>query len=478
MIQPVILSGGSGTRLWPLSRRDYPKQFLRLTGESSLLQLTLVRLDGLHTLPAIVIGNQAHRFLLAEQLRETGHAARIMLEPEGRNTAPAIGCAAWFALQGGDDPLLLVLPADHQIRDTAAFHASLKAAQPLAEAGYLVTFGVVPERAETGYGYLKCGAVMGKGYELECFVEKPDLSRAEAYLEEGGYLWNGGIYMFRASIYLNALQRLQPGMHRACEQAVALAEEDLDFLRLDSQTFCQNPSDSIDYAVMEPLASIEGTEGVKGAAVVPLDAGWSDIGSFTALWEVSDKNDLGNATEGNVWTVDSRNLLVRAEHRLVATLGLDDLVIIETSDCVLVARRDQGQQIKTLMTGLEQAGREEASRSAQVHRPWGSFTAVDRGQRYQVKHISVAPGGRLSLQRHHHRAEHWVVVSGTAKVTLGETTFLVSENQSTYIPIGEVHRLENPGKIALELIEVQSGAYLGEDDIQRLDDAYTRLNDK
>ncbi len=469
MIQPVILSGGSGTRLWPLSREQMPKQFLHLTGEQSLLQQTLTRLEGLTTLPPMLIGHHSHRFLMAEQLREVQQKGQIVLEPAGRNTAPAIACAALLARQTGEDPLLLVLPADHVIDDALAFTDSVQRAEPLAEQGYLVTFGVVPTHPETGYGYIACGNALGAGHHLEAFIEKPALERAKALLEQGDTLWNSGMFLLRASRYLAELERLQPDMLAACQEAVARAHRDLDFLRLDEQAFQRCPSESIDYAVMEHCSQ---------AAVVPLDAQWSDIGSFDALMATHTPDTAGNVVTGDGVLSDTQRSLVVANHRLVATLGVEDLIVVETSDSVLVAHRDKAQGVKQLVAALTQAGRSEPHTSPQVHRPWGSFQAMNSGERYQVKHITVRPGARLSLQRHHHRAEHWVVVSGTAKVTLDERTFLVSENQSTYIPIGALHRLENPGKIPLELIEVQSGSYLGEDDIERLDDVYARHSDE
>nr|WP_163504045.1 mannose-1-phosphate guanylyltransferase/mannose-6-phosphate isomerase [Halomonas socia] len=476
-LTPVILAGGSGSRLWPLSRQHYPKQFLALGGlpagqdddavPRSLLQQTLARLAGLRLAPALVVGSEPHRFLLAEQLREAGvEDATLLLEPEGRNTAPAIACAALYACRDGDDPLLLVLPADHLIRDAQAFRSSVAAAASLAASGELVTFGVVPERAETGYGYLQRGAALGQtGHRLARFVEKPDLATAEAYLASGDYLWNSGMFVLRASRYLDELAARQPAMLAACRAALDGAREDLDFLRLDAEAFRQSPADSIDYAVMEHASR---------AVVVPLDAGWSDIGGFQALWEASAKDERGNAVHGDVQLHDCRRLLVHAEQRLVSALGVEDLVIVVTQDAVLVADRRRSQEVKTLVEGLLAAGREEPIEHPRVHRPWGSYQAIERGQRYQVKHITVAPGARLSRQLHHHRAEHWVVVSGTARVTLDDREFMLSENQSTYIPIGATHRLENPGKIPLELIEVQSGSYIGEDDIVRFEDIYGR----
>jgi mannose-1-phosphate guanylyltransferase len=469
MIQPVILSGGSGTRLWPLSREQMPKQFLRLTSSQSLLQQTLGRLAGLAVAKPMLMGHHSHRFLMAEQLREMDQAATLVLEPEGRNTAPAIACAALLARKSGDDPLLLVLPADHVIGDVSAFQHSVSLATPLAEAGYLVTFGVVPTQPETGYGYIACGAPLEGGHHLAAFIEKPDAKRAVELVENGDYLWNSGMFLLRASCYLDQLKRLQPDMLAACEEAVSSAHRDLDFLRLGEEAFRRCPADSIDYAVMEHC---------EHAAVVPLAAEWSDIGSFGALWATVEPDAAGNATKGDAWLTDTQDSLVFAEHRLVTTLGVKNLIVVETSDSVLVAHRDHAQQVKQLVASLSQAGRSEPCSAPQVQRPWGSFQAMDSGERYQVKHITVKPGGRLSLQRHHHRAEHWIVVRGTARVTLEESSFLVSENQSTYIPIGALHRLENTGKIPLELIEVQSGSYLGEDDIERLDDVYARDNNE
>ena len=469
MIQPVILSGGSGTRLWPLSREQMPKQFLRLTSSQSLLQQTLSRLTGLTDTAPMLMGHHSHRFLMAEQLREIDQAATLVLEPEGRNTAPAIACAALLARRTGDDPLLLVLPADHVIGDIQAFQHSVSLAVPLAEMGYLVTFGVVPTQPETGYGYIACGGPLEGGHHLAAFIEKPDAKRAAELVDSGDYLWNSGMFLLRASNYLDQLKRLQPNMLKACEEAVSSAHRDLDFLRLGEAAFRRCPADSIDYAVMERC---------EHAAVVSLDAAWSDIGSFDSLWSALETDAAGNGAKGDTWLTDTQDSLIIAEHRLVATLGVKDIIVVETSDSVLVAHRDNAQQVKQLVAELTQMERSEPHSAPLVHRPWGSFHAMDNGERYQVKHITVKPGGRLSLQRHHHRAEHWVVVSGTAQVTIGDRSFLVTENQSTYIPIGALHRLENTGKIPLELIEVQSGSYLGEDDIERLDDVYDRDNDE
>ncbi|MDI5890282.1 mannose-1-phosphate guanylyltransferase/mannose-6-phosphate isomerase [Halomonas rhizosphaerae] len=467
MITPVIMAGGRGSRLWPLSRQLHPKQFLPLTGEGSLLQETLKRLEPLEHRDPLLICNEEHRFLVAEQLRQQGVTdARILLESEGRNTAPAIAVAALKAVSEDPDSLLLVLAADHLIRDIPAFHASVARARELAEQGALVTFGVVPTHAETGYGYIQRGEGQGEsGFRVKRFVEKPDAATAEDYLATGDYYWNSGMFLFRASRYLEELERFQPAMVAACRTALAGAQADLDFIRLDAEAFRACPADSIDYAVMEHT---------EHGSVVPLEAGWSDIGSWTALWEVSEHDDQGNACFGDVMLHDSRNLMVHADHRLVATVGVEDLVVVETKDAVLVAHKDRVQEVKTIVERLKAEGRSEQANHREVYRPWGIYDSIDHGGRYQVKRITVKPGAKLSVQMHHHRAEHWVVVSGTAKVTNGEETYLVSENESTYIPIGRVHALENPGVIPLELIEVQSGAYLGENDIVRFEDKYGR----
>lgn len=467
MITPVIMAGGSGSRLWPLSRQLRPKQFLPLTGEGSMLQETLKRLALLEHRSPLLICNEEHRFLVAEQVRQQAiNDARILLEPEGRNTAPAIALAALQVVEEDPEALLLVLAADHLIRDVAKFHESVMHARHLAEQSQLVTFGVVPTHAETGYGYIQRGEVQGDvGFRVKRFVEKPDLVTAEDYLVTGDYYWNSGMFLFSAKCYLEELERFQPAMVQACRAALAGACEDLDFTRLDAEAFQACPADSVDYAVMERT---------EHASVVPLDAGWSDIGSWSALWEVSARDVQGNACHGDVMLHDSHNLLVHAEHRLVATVGVEDLVVVETKDAVLVARQDRVQEVKKVVERLKAEGRKEHINHREVYRPWGVYDSIDQGNRYQVKCITVKPGAKLSMQMHHHRAEHWVVVSGTAKVTIGENTRLVTENESTYIPIGQVHALENPGKIPLELIEVQSGAYLGEDDIVRLGDLYGR----
>ncbi|WP_324689956.1 mannose-1-phosphate guanylyltransferase/mannose-6-phosphate isomerase [Cobetia sp. D5] len=467
MITPVIMAGGSGSRLWPLSRQLNPKQFLPLTGEGSMLQETLKRLEPLEHSAPLLICNEEHRFLVAEQVRQQGGSgARILLEPEGRNTAPAIAVAALHAIAEDPNALLLVLAADHLIRDVAKFHESIGHAQMLAEQNQLVTFGIVPTHAETGYGYIQRGEGLNDfGFRVKRFVEKPDIDTAEDYLASGGYYWNSGMFLFSAQSYLEELERFQPAMVEACRAALAGASQDLDFTRLDAEAFKVCPSDSIDYAVMERT---------ERAAVVPLEAGWSDIGSWSALWDVKEHDAQGNACHGDVMLHDSHGLMVHADHRLVATVGVEDLVVVETKDAVLVAHKERVQEVKKIVERLKREGRQEHINHREVYRPWGVYDSIDKGDRYQVKCITVKPGAKLSVQMHHHRAEHWVVVSGTAKVTIGDKTQLVSENESTYIPIGQVHALENPGKIPLELIEVQSGSYLGEDDIIRFNDRYGR----
>jgi len=467
LLLPVIMAGGSGTRLWPLSRELYPKQFLALDGDAAMLQATIQRLAGINSTTPLVICNEAHRFLVAEQLRQLDKLQRnILLEPVGRNTAPAIALAAFYALAQGEDPLLLVLAADHVIRDVEAFHASLRAAIPYAEAGALVTFGIVARSSETGYGYIRRGAAVGDGaYSVAQFVEKPNVSTAEQYVASGEYYWNSGLFLFRASRYLQELQQHRPDILQACEAAMAGAKADMNFIRVDEVAFRACPDDSIDYAVMEKTAA---------AVVVPLDAGWSDVGAFSSLWEVLEKDENGNVLQGDVLAHDSRNNLVMAENMLVATVGLEDAVVVQTKDAVLVAKRDRVQEVKQIVTQLKQSHRSEHQLHRAVYRPWGMYDSIDSGNRYQVKRISVQPGAKLSLQMHHHSAEHWIVVSGTAKVTVGDEEKLVAENESIFIPLGTVHALENPGKIPLELIEVQTGAYLGEDDIVRFEDWYGR----
>ncbi|MFC2971525.1 mannose-1-phosphate guanylyltransferase/mannose-6-phosphate isomerase [Azotobacter bryophylli] len=468
MIFPVILAGGAGSRLWPLSRQLYPKQFLPL-GESelTLLQSTIQRLQGLECAPPILICNDQHRFLAAEQVRQLGmEQVTILLEPVSRNTAPAIALAALQAASREKDSILLVLAADHLVRDVAAFQECVRKALPLAEAGKLVTFGIVPTHPETGYGYLEKGREIVPGcFAVNRFVEKPDLPAAEDYVGTGDYYWNSGMFMFRASRYLEELERLQPNMLSACRSALEQGSQDLYFTRVDLAAFAACPEQSIDYAVMEKTSE---------AAMVPLDAGWSDVGSWSALWDVSAKSPEGNVLKGDVLQQDTRNTYVHSESRLVAAVGVDDLMIIETKDAVLVAHKNHVQDVKSIVERIRNDGRHEHINHRKVFRPWGMYDSIDDGHRYQVKRITVRPGAKLSVQMHHHRAEHWIVVSGTAKVTKGDKTYLVSENQSTYIPVGQIHALENPGVIPLELIEVQSGAYLGEDDIVRLQDVYGR----
>ena len=476
---PVLLSGGSGTRLWPLSREMHPKQFQPLVGEKSLLQATWERLQGLPDLAApIVVANEEHRFMVAEQLRQLGaEASAIVLEPVGRNTAPAIAVAALQAMAGGQDPLLLVLPSDHVIADPAGFRAAVQEARRGAgEEGSLVTFGVVPTGPETGYGYIKAAGDVGpegpptKGAHqgvraVERFVEKPDLATAQAYVASGDYFWNSGMFLFRASVYLAELGAQAPAILAAAKAALAGARRDVDFLRLDRDAFEACPSDSIDYAVMEKTA---------GAAVLPLDVGWNDVGSWSALWEIADQDPDGNAHHGDVLALGCRNTLAWGGRRLVSLLGLEDVIVVDTDDALLVAARDRVQEVKDIVARLKAEGRPQASIHRKVYRPWGSYDGIDSGERFQVKRIVVKPGAALSLQMHHHRAEHWIVVKGTARITCEDKVFMLSENQSTYIPLGSRHRLENPGKVPVELIEVQSGSYLGEDDIVRFEDAYGR----
>lgn len=463
-IQPVILSGGSGTRLWPLSREAYPKQFLPLAGELTMLQATWKRVAPIAARGPLVIANEEHRFVAAEQLQQVGaEPAAIILEPVGRNTAPAIAVAALEATRDGGDALLLVLPSDHVINNETAFRSAVQAAAAAAEAGKLVTFGIVPTGPETGYGYIK--AADGHGLRaVERFVEKPDLGTATRYVSSGQYYWNSGMFLFKASRYLQELERFQPAMLAGSRQAWQQARRDADFTRLDKEAFTAVPSDSIDYAVMEKTAD---------AVVIPLDAGWNDVGSWTALRDVSQQDGDGNAHQGDVIAIDCRNTYAYAQ-RLVALVGLDDVVVVETDDAVLVGKADRMQEVKTVVAQLKAEGRSEATWHRKVYRPWGAYDSIDNGERFQVKRITVKPGGTLSLQMHHHRAEHWIVVSGTAEVTRGDEVILLSENQSTYIPLGVTHRLRNPGKLPLELIEVQSGSYLGEDDIVHFEDTYGR----
>ena len=472
-ITPLVLSGGSGTRLWPLSRELYPKQLLPLTDpDHTMLQSTVERLRGLPDLAeqSVVICNEAHRFLVAEQLRGTHlPAAAILLEPVGRNTAPAVCAGALHALAGDPDALLLVMPADHQIADPAAFREAIGAGRTAAEQGALVTFGIRPAYAETGYGYIRArlngGGVSGEPVPVAEFVEKPDAATARQYVESGDYLWNSGLFLFRADRYIQELERFEPDMVAACREALESAGRDLDFIRLDSEAFARCRSDSIDYAVMERT---------DDAMVVPMDPGWSDLGSWAALQAVSPVDGDGNVAIGDVLSQGTSNSYIRSEHRLVAAVGMENAVIVETADAVLVADREHVQDVKKVVERLRADGRPEPLTHSRVVRPWGSYESIASGERFQVKRIIVTPGASLSLQMHHHRAEHWVVVRGTARITRDGEEFLLSEDQSTYIPLGVQHRLDNPGKIPLELIEVQSGSYLGEDDIVRFEDVYGR----
>ena len=463
-LQVVLLSGGSGTRLWPLSREAYPKQFLPLVGDDTMLQATWLRVAALADTAPIVVANEEHRFLVAEQLRQVGAPVpAIVLEPVGRNTAPAIATAALQALSGDGDPLLLVLPSDHVIADAEAFRGAVQVARAAADAGALVTFGIVPNAPETGFGYIQ--AEPGEGVRrVRRFVEKPDADTARSYLDAGGYYWNSGMFLFRASRYLQELERFHPDIVAACRTAFAQATRDGDFVRLDRDAFAACPSDSIDYAVMEKT---------DAAMVLPVDIGWNDVGSWSALWDVSARDADGNSHHGDVIAIDSRNNYAYAR-RLVALVGVDDLVVVETDDAVLVARKDRVQDVKAVVAQLKAAQRSQAALHREVHRPWGSYDSVDVGDGFQVKRIKVKPGATLSLQSHTQRAEHWIVVRGTARVTRNNDVFELHANQSTYIPIGARHRLENPGAGTLELIEVQSGAYLGEDDIVRYEDVYGR----
>lgn len=476
MLTPVILSGGAGTRLWPLSRELYPKQLLALTGERTMLQQTALRLEGLSATPPVIVCNDSHRFLVAEQLRQINVEPRAMvLEPFGRNTAPAIALAAHAALKAVDvdtdaDPVLLVLPADHVIRDVPAFLKAVRIALPAAEQGKLVTFGIVPSAPETGYGYIQRAALGQKDdaagpHRIARFVEKPPADKAVQFLKSGDYYWNSGMFLFRARRYLQELERFAPEIARVCASAAAGAKSDLDFTRVDAKIFESCPSDSIDYAVMEKTSD---------AVVVPLDAGWSDVGSWAALHSACESDGRGNVSRGDVIAEESDGCYLYSESRLVAVVGLQNHVVIETKDAVLVAPQDRVQDVKKLVFRLKEQGRYEHSLHREVFRPWGSYDSIENGPRFQVKRLKVKPGATLSLQMHHHRAEHWIVVSGTARITRGDEVFLLEENQSTYIPVGVRHRIENPGKIPVHIIEVQSGSYLGEDDIVRFEDRYGR----
>lgn len=466
-IRPVILAGGSGTRLWPLSRKQSPKQFLKLGSTNyTLLQNTVLRLKNLECDQPILICNEEHRFIAAEQMREIGIDATIILEPEGKNTAPAIALAALLLEKTEPNQILLILAADHLIKDTAVFENAILDAVSLAEKNKLVTFGIVPLQPETGYGYIEKGTQFECGFKIQQFVEKPNRETAELYLESKKYLWNSGMFVFKANHYLNELEQYGTDILDNCRLSMIKTEYDKDFIRIDHDQFKNCRSESIDYAVMEKTSN---------AVVVELDAGWSDIGSWSALWEVSEQDHQGNVYQGDVISHKSSENYCYSEKRLVSLLGVNNMVIIDTQDAILIAAKDQVQEIKAIVDDLKSQDRGEISSHREVYRPWGKYDCIDQSERYQVKRITVKPGQKLSTQMHHHRAEHWIVVSGTAKVSKGAETFLLTENQSVYIPVGEVHTLENPGKLPLELIEVQSGSYLGEDDIIRFDDIYGRV---
>jgi mannose-1-phosphate guanylyltransferase/mannose-6-phosphate isomerase len=477
-IQPVIMAGGSGTRLWPLSRAQYPKQFLVLHGNRSLFQQAASRLDALAAkdiavAAPVVVGNEEHRFLVLDQLRELRlDKATLLLEPMGRNTAPAMTLAALQATEAGQDPVLVVTPADQTVTDEPAFTAALQQAVRIAASGRFVILGVTPDRPETGYGYIRAGdGGAGEALRVAQFVEKPDAATAERYLAEGSYYWNSGMFVVRASVWLTALERFRADIAAAARVAWAAKTTDASFVRPGKAEFASVPSESIDYAVMEKCPG----SGSFDIRMVPLAAGWSDLGAWDAVWQVGEKDQAGNVAVGDTMVCDSRDSLVHASGRLVGVIGLSNVVVVETADAVLVADRGRSQEVKQIVRQLEDSGRSEHTRHRQVHRPWGWYNSIDAGARFQVKHIMVKPGASLSLQKHHHRAEHWIVVSGTAEVTNGDQVILLSENQSTYIPLGTVHRLANPGKVPLEIIEVQSGSYLGEDDIVRYEDTYGRV---
>ncbi|MBA4141404.1 MAG: mannose-1-phosphate guanylyltransferase/mannose-6-phosphate isomerase [Nitrosospira sp.] len=474
---PVVLSGGSGTRLWPLSREKYPKQLLPLIGDDSLLQATVRRMEGLEEVQLeapLVVCNEEYRFVIAEQLRLMGTKGTVLLEPIGRNTAPALTLAALATMREQRDTVLLVMPADHIILDIPTFQAMVRKGMSLAAQGAIVTFGVTPDSPETGYGYIQAGGPYGTegASRIRRFVEKPDLGTAQAYLDAGSYFWNSGLFMMRASVWLSAIGFCRPDILEACRAAWDQGTVDGDFLRVNKDEFMRCPSDSIDYAVMERIAADDTS--LPEGALIPLSAGWSDVGAWDSLWQVLPKDQQGNVSEGDVMLHDCQNMLVMSGHRLVACVGVEDMVVVETSDAVLVAHMNSTQHVKKIVDALKRQGRPEGELHRKIFRPWGWYDGVDSGERFQVKRIVVKPGAALSLQMHHHRAEHWIVVRGTAQVTRADATYLVSENESTFIPLGTRHRLANPGCVPLEMIEVQSGSYLGEDDIVRFEDVYGR----
>jgi mannose-1-phosphate guanylyltransferase len=462
MILPVIMAGGSGSRLWPLSRTHYPKQFLSLASHHTMLQETIDRLSDIEHQAPFLICNDEHRFIVAEQLRANAQShSGIVLEPVGRNTAPAVAIAALNAIKSGADPLLLVLAADHVIKDQKAFTDSVNKAKQQAELGKLVTFGIVPTAPETGYGYIKQGLALDESsYEVAQFVEKPDLSTAERYLSEGGYYWNSGLFLFKASVFLEELNKHRPDILQACQLADETSYPDLDFIRLDKEVFASCPDESIDYAVMEPTDK---------AVVVPMDASWSDVGSWSSLWEVNDKDAEGNAVHGDVMLDGVKNSYLYSQNKLVTAVGVEDLIIVETKDALLVANKNKVQDVKNIVNRLKAAHRNECLVHRETYSPWGSADMIADGSRFKVKQVTVKPGGKTSMQKHYHRAEHWVVVSGTAKVFKADEEFLLTENQSIYIPVGVPHAIENPGKLPLEIIEVRSGSYLEEDDVERIE---------
>jgi mannose-1-phosphate guanylyltransferase / mannose-6-phosphate isomerase len=484
-VRPVVMAGGSGTRLWPLSRAQHPKQFLALHGELSLFQQTIRRVAGLRA-PDMSIGascivcNEDHRFLVLDQFRELDlPAATLLLEPAGRNTAPAMTLAALQAVEGGGDPVLIVTPADQTVTDEAAFSAALQRAVRTAASGAIAILGVVPDRPETGFGYIRCGSIEGDpngALPVEQFVEKPDAATAQRYLDSGAYFWNSGIFVVRASVWLAAIDHFRSDIARATRAAWASRDTDASFVRPGRDQFTAIPAESVDYAVMERVASAGAAASAFEVRMLPLQAGWSDLGAWDAVWQVSEKDAAGNASRGDALFQDSRGTLIHATSRLVTAVGLENVVVVETSDAVLVADRSRSQDVKHIVGQLQAAKRSEHVLPRQVHRPWGWYDSIDEGPRFKVKRIMVKPGASLSLQMHHHRAEHWIVVKGTAEVTVGERVILLSENESTFIPLGQKHRLANPGKVPLEIIEVQSGAYLGEDDIVRFEDTYGRTH--